>query len=172
MKPFCVKRYVRFTYSAYFSSGYLIFLRCGIECHNHTFSKKVSDHSGLKISLQVITVTPFPPDLVGTIEQSLQSSSFATVQQKAYVAELYFGLECYIKLETINGNLNFDVWLRAIFMISLENFKDAFIHFIRISQVEQVHPLRSYTPHRIPDVRLSRIRLFAKRIVHIIIRIY
>ena len=56
-----------------------------------------------------------------------------TVQQKAYVAELYFGLECYIKLETINGNLNFNIWIRAIFMISLENFKDAFIYFIRIS---------------------------------------
>ena len=37
--------------------------------------------------------------------------------------------------------------------------------------VEEVPPLRSYTPHRIPDVRLFRIRLFAKRIVHIIIRI-
>ena len=98
------------------------------------FRKKYPIIPGLKVSLQVITVTPFPPDLVGAIEQSLQSSSFATVQQKAYVAELYFGLECYIKLETINGNLNFDVWLRAIFMISLENFKDAFIHFIRISQ--------------------------------------
>ena len=65
---FCVKRYVGFAYSTYFSSGYLIFLGFGIECHSHTFSKNVSGRSGSKISLQVITVTPFPPDLVGAIE--------------------------------------------------------------------------------------------------------
>lgn len=35
--------------------------------------------------------------------------------------------------ETVNSNLNFDMLIRTTFMISLENFKDVFIHFIRTS---------------------------------------
>ena len=47
--------------------------------------------------------------------------------------EMFSRLEISQAEETVNSNLNFDMLIRTTFMISLENFKDVFIHFIRTS---------------------------------------